>query len=259
MKCNRFSASLIAALATTAITIIFPLSALASQHKTITLFLPNTNWPPYLIHNEQGPEGGLFAEILEKIAEPMGYNVIVKFLPDKRGWLLLDAGDVDAHVKAKEWVAEPEKYYWTDPFLLSEDVLLYSRDCQIQYDSPESLYGRHVAAIESFVYPALESHFRQKNIYRVNVSFPCTMLDLLEYERVDAAIVNRAETKWLMRFRPDLGIDRFRMDETPLGSAEYRYLFTRKQDWQPFIDDFNQALRDMKKDGRLKAIIDKYQ
>lgn len=239
-------------------TFMTPFATLAAEKDTITLFLPNTDWPPYLLHTDNGPRGGLFVEVLEEAAKLLGYEISVKFLPDKRGWMLLDAGEIDAHVKAKEWVLNPDKYYWTDSFMLSEDVLLYPRESQLQYTSPEALYGKQIAAVTNFVYPALEPHFGPEKIIRVDVPYPCTMLDLLDCHRVDAAIVNRAETQWLMRVRPDLRLERFRMDETPFESAGYRYLFTRKKDWEPFVQDFNDALKKMKQDGWLKALINKY-
>ncbi len=229
-----------------------------NSKKDITIFIPDTNWPPYLINDPQFPGQGVLIDVLKAVAEPMGYTVEIRVLPNKRGWLLLDKGRVDAHPKAMEWVQNPEKYLWTDPFMMNEDVLLYRAQSKLKYTTPEKLYGKTVTAIEEFTYPALEEHFSPKKINRVNVSSPFAMLELLDRERVDAALVNKSGAQWIFKNRPDLKPERFRMDDTPFDSAGYRYAFTRAKDWQPFIDRFNTTIKAMKKDGRLKAILDQY-
>jgi len=229
-----------------------------SSDRTIVMFLPDTDWPPYLISAPNQPNKGVLVEVLTAVAAPLGYTIQVERLPNKRGWLLLNAGDVNVHPKAKEWVKNPERYSWTDPFMMSEDVLLYPASSDFKYTNPEGLYGKTVAAINGFIYPVLEEHFASGKIRRVDVASPYAMLDLLDLGRVDAALVNRSETQWLFRNRPELKPERFRMDDAPFDSAGYRYAFTKAEDWQPFIDEFNKALKAMKKNGKLKAILDQY-
>jgi len=235
----------------------FDSEALAKE-KTIVMFVPDTDWPPYLINDPKYTGGGVLVEVLKVVAEPMGYTVKVRRYPNKRGWKLLEDGDIDVHVKAKEWVKNPDKYLWTAPFMVSEDILLYSANSTLEYTSPEALYGKTVAAMEGFVYPVLEAHFGPGKINRVNATSPFTMLDLLDHGRVDAALVNKSETQWLFRNRSDIKPDRFRMDKIPCDKAWYRYVFTKDSKWHPFINEFNKTLKAMKKDGRLKAIMDQY-
>lgn len=232
-------------------------NALAEDKKLI-MFIPDTDWPPYLIDDPQYPGGGVLVEILTTIAKPLGYTVETKRLPNKRGWVQLDNGEVHVHAKAKEWVSNPEDYLWTAPFMTNEDVLIYQADSTLNYTSPEQLYGKSVAAIDGFVYPALESHFGPGKIKRRGVASPFAMLELLSRGRVDAALVNKSETQWLFRSRPDLKPEQFRMDDKPFDLAGYRYVFTQKGNWQPFIDAFNEKLVEMKKNGELNKILNKY-
>jgi len=226
--------------------------------KTLVMFIPNTDWPPYLINDPQYPGGGVLLEVMRAVTEPLGYNVIPKKLPNKRGWLLLESGEVNVHAKAKEWVTEPENYLWTEPFMQNEDVLLYLYGSNIEYTQPELLYGKTLVCIQDFIYPAFEKHFGPDKITRVDVASPFAMLELLGRGRVDAAIVNKSETLWLFRNRPDLKPQRFRMDNNPCGSAGYRYVFTKDSRWLPFIEQFNKRLKEMKNNGQLKAILDQY-
>ncbi len=228
------------------------------QEKTITMFVPDLEWPPYIIQDPGGKDEGSLVEVFKVISKSMGYQVIAKQLPDKRGWAMLREGTVDVHIKAKKWVKAPESYLWSDPFLLNEDVLIFRANSTLSFASVDSLIGKSVAAIKGFVYPAMEPFFDSGKILRIDVTSPYTMLDLLALGRVDAALVNRSETQWLFRTRPDLNPERFRMDETACDSAYYRYVFTRDEKWVPFIEEFNKRLEAMKQDGSLETILDQY-
>lgn len=220
--------------------------------------MPNTDWPPYLVDDPRYPGGGVLLEVMRCVAEPMGYKIMVERLPNKRGWFLLENGEVDAHAKAKEWVANPEKYLWTEPFMLHEDVLLLSAKSNLKCTGNKSLFGKRVAAIKGFIYPALEEDFGTGRVVRVDVASPFAMLDLLLLGRVDAALVNKNETLWLFANRPDLHPERFRLDSRSCDSAGYRYVFTKDDKWKPFIKKFNTEIKAMRRDGRLKEILNKY-
>jgi len=230
----------------------------AAENRELILFLPDTDWPPFITQDPDQAEGGVFGELIRAIVEPMGYTVKIQFLPERRGWEMLDDGLVDVHVKAKEWVTDPDKYLWSDPFLLNEDVLLYSAARPLEYTTPEALYGTSVATIRGFFYPRFEPHFGPGKITRVDVATPYAMLDLLERNRVAAALVNRAETEWMLHHSPSIDPSRFRLDRHDFDRAQYRFLFSPKGDWQPLIDRIDKSLNAMRHDGRLKAILNKY-
>lgn len=228
----------------------------ADARQRVVMFIPDTDWPPYAISDPDHPRGGVLQAVFRAVAEPMGCEVEVRRLPDKRGWLQLEQGEVDVHAKAMEWVRNPDDYLWTDPFMPSETAFLYLDDCDMVSAQPTDLYGRSVAAIRGFIYPELEEHFGQGRIERVDVTSPFTMLELLELGRVDAALVNGAETRWLMRTDPRLA--GFRLDPRPCGLALYRFVFTRDDKWKPFIKEFNRRLKQMREDGSLDALLDEY-
>ncbi|BCS89349.1 substrate-binding periplasmic protein [Pseudodesulfovibrio sediminis] len=230
----------------------------ALQKKDITIGMPSTDWPPYLISTTDNQHKGVLIDIFRAITEPMGYTTSAVHLPDKRTWELLGTGEVNALAMAKEWTANPDQFLWSEPFMLNEDVLLYLADSDLQYTAPQSLFGKSVAAITGFVYPALEPYFATGQITRVDTNSPYTMLELLSRHRVDAAMVNRAETQWFLRNHPNLEPERFRMDQTPFDSAWYRYVFIKTPQWERFVVEFNKQLRAMKRDGTLPAILDQY-
>lgn len=226
--------------------------------KEITMFIPDIEWPPYIINDPSRTDEGALVEIFKAAVEPLGYHVTALQLPDKRGWEQLRSGKVDVHIKAREWVSKPDEYLWSAPFMQSEDVLVFRKGSSLSYAEVEDLYGKSVAAMEGFVYPGLEPYFYSGQITRVDSASPYTMLELLALGRVDAALVNRSETQWLFRTRPDLKPERFCMDDTPCASAFYRYVFTKDEKWLPVIKKLDARLVEMRKSGELKAILDQY-
>lgn len=229
-----------------------------AENPTLTAFIPDTDWPPYLVQQESGQYHGLFPDLLHELIEPLGYSISMLRLPNKRGWRMLDAGTVDIHFKAKKWVSNADEYQWSDPLFESEDVLLYSKDRPISFTSVDDLAGLRIAVVESFVYPGLDPLFRTGKAQAVSVDSPFTMLRLVDIGRVDAASVNRAETLWLFREHPETYGSRFALTELATDSASYRIVFSKNKDWTSLIERLNARIAEMKADGRFKALLAKY-
>ncbi|WP_018123836.1 substrate-binding periplasmic protein [Desulfovibrio oxyclinae] len=225
---------------------------------TIDFFLPDTDWPPYITGTPNAAGRGVLVDVLAEAAAPLGLSVEVRQLPDKRGWIMLRSGEVDAHAKAIEWTHAPEQYLWTIPFLQSVDVLLTHKQNDFDYDGPDDLMGKRVAVIDSFVYPDLEPLFQQGLVRRVNATHPGQMLSLVREGRADAAVVNYRETLWMFKQNPDLAHEPFRLHSEPVGSAWYRYLFHRSERWEPVVERISEELEAMRQDGRLEAILRHY-
>lgn len=234
------------------------LAAETPKTAELVMFIAYADVPPYYLNTAQARGNGILMDVLRAVAEPLGYTVTPRQLPDRRGWRMLEHGGVDVYATAREWVAEPERFLWTDAFMPNEDVLLCLATSTLRYAGPESLYGKTVAGIRGFLYPALEGHFGPGGIIRLDTTSPQALLELLRRGRADAVLVNRTEILWMFRNLPNLQPTLFRIDETPVGTAEFRFLFPRGRGWEPVIDQFNGRLREMKRDGSLKAILDLY-
>ncbi|MEZ7195886.1 substrate-binding periplasmic protein [Pseudodesulfovibrio karagichevae] len=233
-------------------------AAQAEKKTGMVMFIAHADVPPYYIVGPESENNGILMDVLRAVTGPLGYTVTSIRLPDKRGWDMLKYGGVDVYASAREWTDNPDRFLWTEPFMPNEDVLLCRAGAPLSYTGPESLHGMTVACIKGFVYPALEGHFRPGGITRLDAPSPEAMLELLARGRADAVLVNRTEIQWILRTRHDLEPHRFRVNEPPVGRALFRFLFPRGQGWEPVVGQFNRRLREMKKDGSLKAILDRY-
>lgn len=234
-------------------------SAFAAQARTrLVLFIAHADVPPYYIDDPDQPGKGILPDVLRAVAEPLGMDFTIRRLPDKRGWNMLESGGVDVYASAREWVLEPDRFLWTEPFMHNADVLVHPAGSSLTYSRPEDLYGKSVATIKGFVYPALESHFAAGRIERIDAPSPDALLELLTLGRADTAIVNRTEIEWMLRNRRDLDPSLFRVGQTPVDLAWYRFIFPRDKGWEPVVERFNTRIREMRGNGAMERVLDHY-
>jgi polar amino acid transport system substrate-binding protein len=224
----------------------------------MVMFIAYADVPPYFISGSEEEGNGILMDVLRAVTGPLDCTVTFRRLPDRRGWDMLAHGGVDVYATAREWIENPDRFLWTEPFMHNDDVLVYRAGSPQIYSGPESLYGRTVACIKGFVYPALEDHFGPGRIMRIDATSPEAMLELLVRGRADAVLVNHTEIRWILRTNRDLEPHRFRIDPEPVGRALFRFLFPRDRGWEPMVEQFNRRLRAMRRDGSLAAILDRY-
>ena len=229
-----------------------------APNRELVMFIAYADVPPYFFDTPDSRGTGILPDVLRAVLRPLGYRFTTRQLPDKRGWEMLANGDLDVYASAREWVETPGRFLWTDPFMGSEDILLYRAESTLRYTRPEDLYGKAVAGIKGFVYPALEGHFRPDGIIRLDATSPDAMLKALTMGRADAILINHTEIQLMFRNRKDLDPAAFRIDETPMGHADFRFLFPGNPKWEPLVRQINARLETMKRDGSLEAVLDRY-
>ena len=237
---------------------LVPAAHATPENKEIVVGFNDVAWPPYLIKENNGKIHGIMIDVIKEIASKHGFSVKITPLPEKRAIRGIAGGDIDAYSKAKEWVDDPNAYLWTDPVLDSTDVLIFPKDRPVYFETPDDLKGKNIGAILGYRYPLLQPYFADGRIKRDDVKEDSLMLGKLLKGRDDAAIINKLVALWVIRQNPELK-GKFAFSENPVGKAACGFMFTAKRNWGPFIEIFNNELADMKKDGRLDAVILKYQ
>lgn len=243
----------------TLVVLLLPSAVYAgSADKEIRLGLHDSGWPPYIVHEKDGKAYGIMIDVMKAVAEKHSYTLKILPLPEKRAVKGIESGHIDAYPKAREWVADPDIHLWTDPVVVSTDVLVFPKDQPLRFVKADDLAGKNIGAVLGYRYPLLEPHFADGRIQRNIVKNEKMLLRKLLRKRDDAAILNRHVALWMIRQEPKFqGV--FAFSETPIGEAGYRFMLTSKRNWGPFIEIFNEELAAMKTDGRLSLILKKYQ
>jgi len=223
----------------------------------IVLAVPTQDWPPYIIAG-QDRAAGIAIDVFRQISQTNGYDLLIQRCSKKRAFVLLAQGQVDAWLTAREWNENPEQYLWSDPIMVSEDVLVTRQDSSVVFTSIEDLFGKTIGTLKYYVYPQLEPYFASGAIKRMDARGDRAMLEMVHLRRTDAAIINRWVALWKMKKHADLNSADFTLSKQVVGSAEYCVMFSPDRNWEPFIAVFNAGLDKMKQTGRFDEIISKY-
>jgi ABC-type amino acid transport/signal transduction systems, periplasmic component/domain len=227
--------------------------------RVIVLAAPPKGWPPYIDAAVPGkPDTGLMLDILREIAALSQYRVEVVRYPELRSRMLLAEGAVDAYPSAKEWLERPDDYLWTDPVLVSEDVLAFQSGKQVDFDHPDSLAGLRVGLIHGFTYPGIDGLCRDGTFACHTANNTELLLSMVSRGHLDAAVTNRRVAEWTLRNSSRLDAAAFDFSQTLVGKADFRFAFISTRVWAEFIGTFNAELARMKADGRLERMAARY-
>ena len=194
------------------------------------------------------------ADVLRDIAMAQGLHIKSVDAPKKRVESMVLDRQIDAVPRALEWVSEPDRFVFTDSVIRVRDVVFSRTKQPVVYRRPDDLVGKTVGTHLGYAYPLLEPLFESKKAYREDAYNEQSMLRMLKARRTDAVVMNEAVGYWLMKTEGLTG--QFIASETELEGYEYRFMMGRQ--WSKFVTQFNRELAQMKKDGRLAAIVGRY-
>lgn len=234
------------------------LSSIAvAEQKSIKFNVTPNGYPPYLIVDEKGRASGIMYEVLRSIATELGYTVESKRIPRKRVNQMILSSELDATSRAIEWTQQPERFVFSDEVVAVRDVLFSPIASPLQFEQPQDLFGKSVFAYLGFSYPALEPHLSNGAIDRIDAKSNLVMLQrmLRRPDRFAGALMNESVGLWVIKQQGMKG--KFVVSKKAVGEVPYRLMFGKR--WAGFVKQFNQRLQQMKADGRLAAILDRYQ
>ncbi len=208
-----------------------------------------------MIKSKTGQTHGIIYDVLNIIANKLGYQVVVVGIPKNREIIQLNSGELDANALAIEWVDSPEDYVFTDILVVARDVLFSAKNAPLKFNKLEDLYGKTLGTHLGYSYPFLQDSFDNERITSSQATSEQAMLGKVLAERTQGAVVNEFVGQWLIK--NTLGWqEKFVISKKEIGSFDFRIQFSKK--WQDFVTLFNRELKIMKKDGRLEEIIKLY-
>ncbi|MCP4107647.1 MAG: transporter substrate-binding domain-containing protein [Desulfobacteraceae bacterium] len=210
--------------------------------------------PPYMTE-----DGGLCVDIFREAARRAGYDASYKLFPLKRMHQNFSVNRIDAEpcctpawrAKYKEISAYSDTYYHT------ENIVIVRKDSGIATTKNiRDFRGKTLGTILGyFITDGFQEEFEAGNIVRDDVHAQDQNIKKLFLKRVDGIIIDRATGLYLIKL---LGFD----------PADFRivYVFEIKshlsirihKNREDVIPKLNKSLGEMKKDGTIDKIINKY-
>ena len=234
---------------TALICILISLSSVAQEEKQKLYFDMDENggWVPFLTAAEPGMPG-IMTEITKALQRYSNVKFVPIKLPQKRAKVALKEGSVDFDFICLEWlkngVVGPE-YVTSEPFFeLTENFITLKKNAAL-FPTRESFNQKRVGTIAGYFY------FDEHTFIRTNFLNENQLMSGLKHERFKTIILEQETAKhWAKVNDVDIHF-------AALHSKGY-FLMRIRNEYQSLLPAINQAIRQIKASGELRAILDKH-
>ena len=210
---------------------------------------------------ENGEMVGINIDMQEKISKKIGCNIVWMESPWKRLLRSVKNGEIDI-ANTASINPEREKYAnFSIPYLPYEAILFVGKGARNTADSLKSYLddGHSLAIVREYDYGENTMSLLEKKEYEKQIkvtSSPELSVRIVAAGRVDATIGNRYT---LSHTAQENGLrDKITATNTVVQSSPIHVMFSKKSVPQKVIDAYNAAIEDLKEDGTIQAIVDKY-
>jgi polar amino acid transport system substrate-binding protein len=214
-------------------------------------------FPPFIV-DDHGNGAGPFPEVVRAVCASMNIPCELKLLPWRRAYIMAEAGAVDGiFVLAR--TPERERLFHFSEQVFQSSFVVFSRDTGFDYVKPQDLGGMTVATYgPSAVSKEMEDLSKTVPNMRLEMEIdnPTVLRKLRagRYPEPAAAVMNKEVGLGLIA---DEKLDGLKI-AGEYESVAYGIGFSRKKVSRKQAERFNNALRDLIKQGTVKAIAEKY-
>lgn len=210
-------------------------------------------YPPFTYHNDDGSLAGLDVELGTALAEKLGVEVEFQEAAWDSLLIGIDSGRFDTVINSVSITdARAEKYDFSDPYYYeARRVVVRADDDSIQ--APEDLNGKKIAtnATNAFI-----PWYEEQGAEIVGIDTSAEAIDLVLSGRADFLGTSVPVLNAYLDEHPDAK-DKLKEAFVIPNSEDVIAIPVRKGETE-FLDAINAALAELRADGTLKAISEKY-
>ena len=218
------------------------------------LVIGGTNYSPYFFQNMDGKYEGIDVDIAAEACKRMGYAPVFQEVELEERFQLLEEGKVDCLWSCLN-IESSEAVLWTEPYLYTQRVVVVPESSKMQ--TLEDLKGKKVAVLsgsssENIVINGLNPNFPEiKQLVSYNSLENAFMAMRKNY--VDAVIGHESS---MMVYTEEYE-NQYRYLHVSLRSEALGVAFAKEKD-SAVMEKMNHVIEEMREDGTMKAIIQKY-
>jgi polar amino acid transport system substrate-binding protein len=213
-------------------------------------------WSPFVIESDDQLTG-IGVEILTEVVRRTGDSVTIERVPNKRALVMFDKNQIDMMVIDSPLWNDPEKAHsmvFTDEVMSIQEYIYFRKNHFIDVNTPADLQGKTVDILRGYYYPMFEPAFNQGQVIKNEVDSEASLVKKLVRERTDAIFMDYIAFRYTateLGFEPELFKQGMELSNTSLG-------IKLRKEKANLLPRFNQAIAEMKQDGTIQKIIDKY-
>lgn len=226
----------------------------ASENKSTFTVGFDQDFPPMGFVGDDGEFTGFDLELAAEVAKRMGKEIKYQPIAWDAKDMELTSGNIDCIWNGFSIQGREDKYTWSKPYMKNDQVFVVKSDSSI--DSIEDLAGKTVEVqTDSSAEAALKENTELANTFgklQTVADYNTGFMDL-EMGGVDAIAMDSVVANYQITKRGGNG---FTVLDTPLSSEEYGIGF--KLGNETLRNEVQKALEDMKADGTMKTISEKW-
>ncbi|GMO02699.1 amino acid ABC transporter substrate-binding protein [Lachnoanaerobaculum sp. JCM 36186] len=226
----------------------------ASENKSTFTVGFDQDFPPMGFVGDDGEFTGFDLELAAEVAKRIGKEIKYQPIAWDAKDMELTSGNIDCIWNGFSIQGREDKYTWSKPYMKNDQVFVVKSDSSI--DSIEDLAGKTVEVqTDSSAEAALKENTELANTFgklQTVADYNTGFMDL-EMGGVDAIAMDSVVANYQITKRGGNG---FTVLDTPLSSEEYGVGF--KLGNETLKNEVQKALEDMKADGTMKTISEKW-
>ena len=217
--------------------------------------VPTVNWEPYWIVN-RGEGRGILGDLMREVAAlvPQALSP-AEPLPVKRNQHLFDVGEIAVECCVNTaWRPQKDSNgvsLWSDTVMMTYETVITPRRADRSIDSVAALEGLDIATILGYGYAADDT------FTRFDVANNIAQLTLVAAERVDAAIIDEYEYRYVVRQHPNVLPLANRLEkQARIGASELKIrIHSSRPD---LLTPINEAIATLQERGVIEALVRAY-
>ena len=229
-------------------------TAASSDSKTTFTVGFDQDFPPMGFVGDDGEFTGFDLDLAAEVARRLGKEIKYQPIAWDAKDMELSSGTIDCIWNGFSTQNREDKYTWTKPYMKNDQVFVVRSDSDI--NSFDDLAGKTVEVqIDSSAEAVLKENTKLSDTFgklQTVADFNTGFMDL-EMGGVDALAMNSVVANYQITKRD---AEDFKVLDTPLSSEEYAVGF--KLGNEALRDEVQKALDEMKADGTLKTISEKW-
>ncbi|AUH52286.1 hypothetical protein CXB49_16435 [Chromobacterium sp. ATCC 53434] len=238
------------------------LSARASGRELLVVF--SSGRPPFSFHDDKSGDTGIEVDLMRAALQRLGYSMKTAIAPNSRLLLAVAGGQADIASAVHEHGTDGKGVYYSDGFIEYHNIAIGKRERRLDIRSQRDLDGHSFAiwqhgwqdlgpAFQAAYQPDPSGRFRGNYHETASQENQCRMFWA---DRVELLIIDRTVFSW---FRDKLAAS------LPTGAAvSYYDIFPQSTVFpaafrdKALRDRFNQALRQLRRNGDYQRILARY-
>lgn len=247
-----------------AVTLLFSsfISAVQSEEMPANLrinLVEEAEWPPFTYEKSGLATTGLSKDLMAAIFEPLGVNVAIDLLPQKRMLRKLESGLADGATVISKNTDRQKYLVFSDPLLSKLGKIYFAKDKlkSFEWHDFQDLKRLNIGIVRGHNYGDDFSYAIKKHQLKVNeVSNIEQLFQMLKVGRVDLIMANEW-TAIHFQSRPEYkGL--FEAAEKPYYKKGYHIGLSNKSPFVKHLPSINRRIQELERDGSIKALIDKH-